>query len=164
MSEDSAPDLLVVIGELTVAMEGARTDLQSLRDELKSVREDSEARDAELAKSARRSRRIIAGVIISVCLDLLITAGFAWNTIRVNDAQNASRAIQNASHASQITACQQANVNRGQDAAVLNQILADVAPPAARTPKVEAELAVLDRLIRVKDAPRNCAALYATKG
>jgi hypothetical protein len=156
MSEDSTLDPLEVIGELTAALEGARTDLQSLRDELKSVREDSEARDAELAESGRRDRRRTTAVIISVCLDLLITAAFAWNTIRVNNAEDAT-------HASNLQQCQLANVTRQQDIAIWRQFLADLAPAAAGTPKAAAELAEVNALVKVKDTPRDCTSAYAGK-
>jgi hypothetical protein len=156
----AGPDPLAVIGDLTAALEGTRTDLRSLRDKLESVRQDSEGRDALLARSARRSRQVITGLVISFCADLLVTAGFGWNTIRVNDAQDATRAIQVASHASEVSACEQANVNRAQDRAVFNQLLADLAPPPVRTPAVKAKLTVINRLIAAKDTPHDCAAVY----
>lgn len=145
MSENGTPDPLVVIGELTVAMEGARTDLQSLRKELVSVRADSDRRG-----------RIVTGVIISICLDLLITAAFAWNTIRVNSAEDAT-------HASNLQQCQLANITRQQDIAIWRQFLADLAPAAAGTPKTAAELAQVNALVKVKDTPRDCTSAYAGK-
>lgn len=154
--EPAGPDPLAAIGDLTAVLQGVRADLQSLRDELKSVREDSEKRDAALAKEARRRGRVIAGLVISFCLDLLITAGFGWNTVRVNDTQNAARAID-------VRQCQLANVARAQDIAIWNRVLADRAP-AARTPKAAAELARVNHLIKVKDTPRDCAAAYSAGG
>lgn len=145
MSENGTPDPLAVIGELTVAMEGARTDLQSLRNELVSVRADSDRRG-----------RIVTGVIISICLDLLITAAFAWNTIRVNSAEDAT-------HASNLQQCQLANITRQQDIAIWRQFLADLAPAAAGTPKTAAELAQVNALVKVKDTPRDCTSAYAGK-
>lgn len=149
----AGPDPLAVIGELTAALEGARDDLRSLRDELETDRKASEARDAALADSARRRGRIITALAVSFCLDLLITAGFGWNTVRVNDAVSAQ-------HASNVQQCQLANVTRGQDIAIWNLFLADLAPAAARTPKVTAELAKVNQLIKVKDTPRDCASAY----
>lgn len=146
-------DPLAAAEGLTSALEDVRDELRSLRGELKSVREASETRDAHLAEDAKRSRRIITALAVSFCLDLLITAGFGYNTVRVNETQNAS-------HANQVAACRQANVNRAEDVAIWNQFLTDLAPPAARTAKVRAELAGIYRLIRIKDKPRNCTAVY----
>lgn len=161
MSEAPAgPDPLAVIGDLTTALEGTRADLRSLRDKLESVRKDSEDRDDALARAARRSKRIITGLVVSFCVDLLVTAVVGWNTIRVDSAQDATRAIQVASHASEVSACEQANVNRAQDRAVFDQLLADLAPPPVRTPSVTAKLSVLNRLISAKDTPHDCAAVY----
>jgi hypothetical protein len=154
--EGTGPDPLAVIADLTAELKGVREDLRSLRDELRSVRDDSEARDTALADSARRRGRVIAALVVSFCLDLLITAGFGWNTIRVNDTQNASRA-------SDVRQCQLANVTRAQDIAIWNRVLADRAP-AAGTPKAAAELARVNHLIKVKDTPRDCTAAYRAAG
>jgi len=115
------------------------------------------AQMARLSRRGRRDRRLIAGLIVSIALDLLITGGLGWNTVRQDDTQNAS-------HDAQVSACQQANVNRAQDIAVWDRFLAGLADiaPATRTPKVAAEMAVIERLIRVKDTPRDCTAQYAT--
>jgi hypothetical protein len=156
MSDSAAPDPLEVIGNLTAELEGARADLRSLRGELRSVREDSEGRDAALSELGRRRGRVITGVIISICLDLLITAGFGWNTIRVDSAENAA-------HDSNIQQCQAANATREQDIAIWRQFLADLAPAAAGIPKTTAELARINVLVKVKDTPRDCTSAYPGK-
>jgi hypothetical protein len=145
---ETTPDseLLAAVDRVTAALGGVRDDLKSLRRELETARKD-----------VRRSQNIITGLVISFCLDLAVTGLVGWNTIRVNDTQDASRA-------SAISACRQANVNRRQDIAIWDRFLDDIAPPAARaktTPKVRAELTEINRLIRVKDAPRNCVVLYS---
>lgn len=150
-------DAVTAAEGLTVALRGIREDLAGLRGDLEAARVASEKRDARLAKDARRSRNVLTGLIASFCLDLAVTGLVGWNTIRVNDSQDAS-------HASEISACRQANVNRVEDIAIWDRFLDDIAPPAARaktTPKVRAELAGLNRLIRLKDTPRNCVALYS---
>jgi hypothetical protein len=141
----AGPDPLAVIGELTAALEGARDDLRSLRDELETDRKASEARDAALASAGRRRGRIIAALAVSFCLDLLITAGFGWNTVRVNDAVTAGQ--QNA-----VSSCQQSNVNRVEDIAIWNRILG--AQPASAAAK--AEIADVKRLVKIKDTPHVC--------
>jgi hypothetical protein len=127
---------------LTTA-QGLTAALEAMAGQLKAVNDRQD-----------RTRKIVAGLVVSICLDLLITAGFGYNTVQVNDAQAAS-------HASEISACQQANVNRVQDIAIWNRFLGDIAPAAAQTPKVKAELAEINKLIAVKDTPRQCQKLYA---
>lgn len=133
--------------------------VQTARD-LQAALEGMTAQLAAVKATVRRGKRVIITLVVSLLLDLAITVGLGWNTIRVNSAQDATRAIQVATHASQISACEAANVNRAQDAAVLDRLLADLAPPPVRTPPVQAKLAVLNRLIRAKDMPHDCAAVY----
>lgn len=64
-------------------------------------------------------------------------------------------------HNSSVSQCQQNNVGRRQDIAIWNQFLGDIAPPSVpRTPKVKAELAQINALIKTKDTPRNCVRVY----
>jgi hypothetical protein len=162
--EPAGPDPLEVIAELTAALEGVRGDLQSFRDELKSVREESEARDKALAHAGHRRNRMIIALAASFCIDLLITGALAWNTVRVNDAQDAASATVAQLHASNVSACEQANADRTRDIAIWDTFLNEVAPPATRSAAVKAKVAVINAKIRVKDAPRNCQQLYSTGG
>lgn len=135
--------------ETARALQGA---LEGVSDDLKTISE----RLGDAEKAQRRSRHIITGLIVSFCLDLLVTAGVGWNAIRVDETQNSS-------HADLISSCQQANVARQQDAAVWDTFLSDIAPPGARTPEVRVLLAGIDERIRAKDALHNCAAQYRTR-
>lgn len=125
--------------------------LDGMSTELKAVRK----RQDKAEETARKLRRITIGLAISLVLDLFITAGLGWNTVR--ESQN-----QNSSHADEVTACQQANVDRSEDAAVWGTFLGDIAPPKARTPKVTRLLTGIDKRIAAKDRIRDCAALYRT--
>jgi hypothetical protein len=81
---------------------------------------------------------------------IIITAVLVANYGRVLAAQ----------HASDITQCQIANNTRQQDIAIWNRLLnVSPAPPSAAA---RAEIAELQRLVAVKDTPRNCAAAYNT--
>lgn len=42
--------------------------------------------------------------------------------------------------------------------------VSDIAPPAARTPKVRALLAGIDKRIAIKDTPKNCVKAYGANG
>jgi hypothetical protein len=103
-----------------------------------------------LARTTRRNRRVIAALAVSFALDLALTAGVGYNTLRQNDVQNGIRA-------SDIRQCQLANVARQQDIAIWNRLLQ---VPASATAAQKAEVAELEHLVGVKDKPRDCAAAY----
>ena len=135
-------------------------------DPLQTARDLSDALNAmtrqlgEVKATVRRSRRFIIALAVSLVLDVALTIGVSVAAIQANDASGKASATITQLHASNLAACRQANVTRRQDIAIWNQFLADLAPPAARTPKVAAELAGINKLIRVKDTPRNCATAY----
>jgi hypothetical protein len=108
---------------------------------------------ARLQRSRIRDRRILAGLVVSLCLDLAVTIGLGYDTVRVNDAQHQGRA-------SLVSACRLANVNRAQDIAVWNTFFTLAAPPATRTGKTRKLIAAIDAKVRVKDSPRDCVKLY----
>jgi hypothetical protein len=135
-------------GALT-AIQGLQAAIETMSGDLRTV----SSRLASAEKRERRLRHIMTGLAISFALDLLITAGLGWNTVRQND-------IQNANQADQIAACRVANVSRIQDAAVWDTLLADLAPPKAQTPRVKALLRGIEKRIEAKDRPHNCAAQY----
>jgi hypothetical protein len=143
---DPPQGALEAVRDLQGAIEGMRADLRA-----------ATARLATAEQTAKRLKRLVAGLAISLCLDLLITAGFGWNTVRVNQAEDTS-------HADQIAACQQGNTARRQDAAVWDIFLGDIAPPKAQTPKIKALLAGIDKRIAIKDTPKNCVKAYGTNG
>jgi hypothetical protein len=90
---------------------------------------------------------LAALVVIVAVLIFQISAVSASNT-RLIDAQARSNLQQ----------CQLANVSRSQDIAIWNRLLTVSPPP--KSAAALAELADLKRLVRIKDAPRNCAAAY----
>lgn len=149
----STPGQPDAAGSLTAALEGMDRLTVALDGMSARLREVS-GRLAVAEESAHRLRLIVRALVVSFCLDLLVTAGFGYNTVQVNDAQGATRT-------SEVSACQQANVNRVQDIAIWNRFLGDIAPPGApQTAKVKAELAEINHLIKVKDTPRDCQSQY----
>lgn len=152
-STPGPPDPAPAVDPLTAALEGMdrlTAAIDGMSKQLKAV----SGRLTVAEETTRGNRRIIVGLIVSFCLDLIVTAGFGYNTVQVNGAQGAN-------HASEINACQQANVNRAQDIAIWNRFLADLAPAAAKSAKAKAELAGINALVKIKDAPRDCQQLYA---
>jgi hypothetical protein len=104
----------------------------------------------KLGKRQGRQRRLVIGLAVSICLDLLITAGLGYNTVRQNS-------VQDRIHASEITQCQLANGARAQDIAIWNRLLQ---VPASAPAAQKAEVAELKHLVGVKDKPRDCAAAF----
>jgi succinate dehydrogenase hydrophobic anchor subunit len=66
-------------------------------------------------------------------------------------------AVTAAQHRSDLGQCQAANTARTQDIAIWNRILH--APPGAAA-AVKAEVADVQRLVAIKDKPRDCAVIY----
>jgi hypothetical protein len=135
--------------------------LQTARDLADSLRGMTRQLTAVKA-TVRRSKRVIIGLAVSLVLDIALTVTVTITAVQSGDASSQASDSVTQLHASNVSACQQANVNRAQDIAIWDTFLAELAPPSARTPAVTAKLAVINAAIRVKDTPRNCAALYAT--
>ncbi len=105
-----------------------------------------------LTRSQKWYRRIIIILVISFSLDLAVTAGLGYNTIRQNNVEGTIR--QN-----DIQQCMLSNMSRSQDIAVWNRLLK---APASASAAQKAEAADLERLVGIKDALRNCIAAYLT--
>jgi hypothetical protein len=131
---DGAPDPVAAALELNTTLQGLTKQFERLQ------------------RSEKWWRRIVIGLAVSLTLDVALTGGLGYNTLRQD-------ATQSASHADLIAACQQANVNRSQDIAVWDDIL--TLPPGA-TAAQRARVADIAGKVRAKDRLRDCAALYAT--
>ena len=107
---------------------------------------------SRLHRSGTRNR-VVSGVLA------LVVAALGWVAWQQRETQARLQQVQAAIHANQVAACAKANADRKRDAAVWHVILK--APPHASA-AVRAELVILAGLVRRKDAPRDCAALYAT--
>jgi hypothetical protein len=108
---------------------------------------------SRLTKSERRFKLIAIGLVISLCIDFVVTFLVGYNTVRQNNTQNTSQA-------NLVSACRQANANRTEDIAYNNRLLR---LPATATVAQKAEVKDLEHLVAVKDRLRNCAVLYSTK-
>lgn len=115
---------------------------------------------AQVKVTIRRSKRVIAALVVSLILDVALTIGVSGDAVKANDASSKASATIAQLHASNVSACRQGNVTRRQDVAIWHKLLGDLAPAAVRTRKVRAELAGINKLIRKKDTPHNCAAIY----
>ena len=128
-------------------------------EELTVTLRDLTAQFARLQRSEKWWRRVIIGLAVSFLLDLGVTAGLGWNTIRQDDIQAEQAATQAESHANLIKACRLANADRTRDVAFFRSIL--TLPPGA-TARQRAIVAADMAKVRAKDKLRDCAALYAT--
>jgi len=87
----------------------------------------------------------------AVALTALIVAVV---TLLVQNSQRIS-----AQHENNIRQCQLANITRGQDIAIWNRLL-QVPPGTKVTAEQKAEIKELEKLVKVKDTPRDCAAAF----
>jgi hypothetical protein len=108
---------------------GLTDALNRLSDRLDEVKADSETRDAALTRHSRRNRVMIWVTIVSLVLDILLTAGFAVVAVQAHDASTAATA--NAQY--QQALCQAGNVARAQQIQLWTHLLS--LQPAAGTPK-----------------------------
>jgi hypothetical protein len=105
---------------------------------------------ARLQRSDKRLRRIVRALAITFALDLALTIGLGYSTLRQNE-------IQASTHAALVSACRKANGDRAKDAAVWGFIInIPASPSAARRNEVNH----LGALVRSKDTLRDCATLY----
>ena len=90
-------------------------------------------------------------VILSVLVNVALAAGFVIIGLQQGQTSVTIRA-------NQITQCQEGNITRLQDIRIWNRLLA--LPPAAK-PAARKEAAELAALVKAKDTPKNCTAIYA---
>jgi uncharacterized protein HemX len=128
----------------------ADPDVAALAARAIGIAQEATRTQSAIVAQQGKSRRNLRWLAVSVVLDVALSV--ALGALAFGQAHT-SEAI----HNSQVSACQQANVKRAQDVAVWNRLLR--LPPTA-TSAQKTEIAELEKLVGVKDAPRDCAALY----
>lgn len=126
------------------------TEHEDGRDPIKTARGLTEALTEmatelrSLNKRLRRTRHIVWGLVASLALDLLLTAGFAYVAVQANNTQQSNLAL-----------CESGNHSRAQQIELWDYVISlGGAPKTARQQKVEAEFEVhLHKIL----APRNCS-------
>lgn len=98
---------------------------------------------------------VITGIwIVSAVLNILFLGSIVVLALLYG---NNTTALHNAN----VSQCEQNNVGRQQDIAIWNQFLGDIVPPSAKlSAKQQQELDQINALIKIKDTPRNCVAVY----
>jgi hypothetical protein len=125
-------------------------DVAALAARAIGIAEEATRTQSGIVAQQGKSRRNLRLLAVSVALDVALSV--ALGALALSQAHT-SEAI----HNSQVSACQQANVSRAEDIAIWNRLLR---LPAGATSAQKSEVAELEKLVGVKDSPRNCAALY----
>lgn len=115
-------------------------------------------------KAAKRSRRIIVGLVVSLVLDVTLTILVTVFALQAHDASAQASATVAQLHASEIESCDASNQTRLQEIALWSHLASVSKPSPTETPAQAAagKKAVqqfLAYVVRVF-APRNCADLY----
>src|SRR6202011_3425506 len=87
---------------------GLAESFDAMADQLGKVGERQDRAD----RRDRRQRLLVRGLAVSFALDLAVTGGLAYNTIRQDSVQAAQDASQAAQDANDVRQCQLANVAR----------------------------------------------------
>ena len=149
----SARDLTEALNRLAGRMEEVRADSEGCDRQLSK-------RDAQLTEYGRRNRHLIWVTIVSLALDLLLTAAL---TVVAIQAHNASSAAASARTSASVVAesdrdlCLSVNASRAQQASLWNYILSLSQPPT--TPAERERVARLKAHLQQLFAPRDCARL-----
>jgi hypothetical protein len=129
--------------------------LNRLAGRLEVVKEDSEGRDqelstrdAQLATYGRRSRHLIWITIVSLVLDLLLTAALTVVAIQAHDSSSAVAQ-------SDRNLCLSGNVARAQQISLWNYILSSSHQPT--TPAQREQIAKFQAHLQQLFAPRDCS-------
>jgi hypothetical protein len=139
--------------------------LNRLAGRLQDVQTGSEARDEQLAKRdaqlasyGHRNRHLIWITIVSLVLDILLTAAVTVVAIQAHDASSAAASARTAATAvaqSNRNLCLSANASRAQQVELWDYILSLAQPPA--TPAARERIAEFKAHLEAIFAPRDCA-------
>jgi hypothetical protein len=140
----SARDLTDVLNRLVGRLEEVKADSE---DRDKQLAE----RDAQLTAYGQKNRHLIWFTIVSVALDLLLTAALTVVAIQAHNASGAASAVAQSDR----NLCLSSNVARTQQASLWNYALSLSPPPA--TPAERERLAEFQAHMQKVFAPRNCA-------
>lgn len=110
-------------------------------------------------KAGRRSRRIIAGLVISLVLDITLTVLVTVFALQAHDASAQASATVEQLHQTQISACEIGNQTLAKEVLLWTH-LAAISTTAQTTPAQRKTDAQLLAFIKATFAPRPCAKIY----
>ena len=136
------------------------TALEGLSGQLKTVNDNSEARDAELKKYGRVNRRRIWLSYVGLAVDVALTVGLGLFAVQAHNASTTA----NQTRVSSIAACQSTNTARAENEVLWRYVigLLDMPHPdqtAAQKAAGEKVIASLKAKVTGTFAPRDCLAL-----
>ncbi len=140
----SARDLTDALNRLTGRLEEVRADSE---DRDKQLAE----RDAQLSRYGQRNRHLIWITIVSLALDLLLTAALTMVAVQANHASGAASAVAQADR----NLCLSGNVSRAQQVSLWNYVLTISRHPASSAERTR--IAEFKAHLQKLFAPRDCA-------
>ena len=145
---DRAQDAVDAADRLSAALAEMALQLKAVNERLDSAE-----------KAAKRSRRIIVGLVISLVLDVTLTIVVTFFAFQAHNASAQASATIAQLNATQIESCQAGNQTRAAEIQFWEHVyaLADVSKAPAKQRKADNELIAY---IRHVFSPRNCRALY----
>ena len=114
-------------------------------------------------KAARRSRRIIVGLVISLVLDVTLTILVTVFALQAHDASAQASATVEQLHASEVATCESSNQTRSQEITLWGHLAAVSKPAPGETPKeIAANKQAVDQFLMYVAKvfrPRDCNAI-----
>lgn len=114
-------------------------------------------------KAARRSRRIIVGLVVSLVLDVTLTILVTVFALQAHNASAQASATVEQLHATQISACEIGNQTLAKEILLWTH-LAALSTTSSTTPAQRRTDAELLAFIRQTFKARNCSAIYRLPG
>jgi hypothetical protein len=146
-----ARDLTGALNRLAVRLEEVKADSEDRDEQLAR-------RDTQLATYARRNRHLIWITIVSLVLDIVLTAAVTVVAVQAHDASSAAAGARTAASAvaeADRDLCLSGNVSRAQQVSLWNYILSLSQPPP--TPAGRERVAEFKTHLQQLFAPRDCA-------
>jgi hypothetical protein len=143
VSEDSAPGSVRAARDLQKALEGMTAQLAAVK------------------ASVARGKRVTAGLIISLVLDVALTVGVTIAAVQAGDASSQAAATVAQLHAVQVSACNAGDATRAAEVRLWTHLAKSSKPAPGTTPAQAAKdrqaIAALLAYVRQAFAPRDCA-------
>jgi hypothetical protein len=149
---DSGGEPPETVGEDTAV--GAARKALALVDQLVKIVSAIQTKLTGLARDRKHDRKIIIGLVVSICLDVSLSVVTIFLAVGLNSAQNSVTQTN-------LAQCTANNSARVDDALLWNTFLNDAAPPGKKLPPAQAkEVAHLRSVVSSKDAQRDCTRIF----
>ena len=150
MSHSTEP-VITSARDLTDALNGLTGRLEEVRADSEDRDQQLAERDAQLSRYGQRNRHLIWVTIVSLALDVLLTAALAVVAVQANHASGAASAVAQSDR----NLCLSGNVARAQQVSLWNYVLTISQQPASSAER--ARVAEFRTHLHKLFAPRDCA-------